>query len=259
MTRNEIISQAAQYTWYHRIDLGDGVFTDSSCEPLPVFRAVWDFIRENMRRVDYRGKRVLDVGCRDGMYSFEAERCGAREVVAIDNNISKGAVNLLIPHFQSKVKMQEMNLLELSPAAHGEFDVILFFGVLYHLRYPFWALAKLLDCLKEGGDLLIESGMLVSPGWSNEPLLYCPSVDSPYEPTSCTFFNARGLQVALESMNCTHVGEATLDGTQMKAGGGSKAVVQRQFFHFRKNPTQERDQTLQSYWNETHRLHDVDE
>ena len=60
-----------------------------------------------------KGKRVLDIGCRDGIYSFEAEKMGAKEVIGIDNDISKPALEFLIPYFNSKVKMFEMNLFDL--------------------------------------------------------------------------------------------------------------------------------------------------
>jgi tRNA (mo5U34)-methyltransferase len=42
-----------------------------------------------------RGKRVIDIGCRDGMFSFEAERMGAAEVTGIDNDLSTAAVEFL--------------------------------------------------------------------------------------------------------------------------------------------------------------------
>jgi tRNA (mo5U34)-methyltransferase len=93
-----------------------------------------------VRSLDLRGKRVLDIGCRDGLFSFAAESMGAIDVIGIDNDLSRGATELLIPYFNSKVRMHQMNLYDLTPERFGTFDVVIFPGVLYHLRYPFWGL-----------------------------------------------------------------------------------------------------------------------
>jgi Protein of unknown function (DUF1698) len=74
----------------------------------------------------------------------------------------------------------------------GFFDVILFPGVLYHLRYPFWGLKVLRDMMKPDGELLTETA--IWPGDSNNAM-------SPYEPSSCTFFNEKGLVDTLKSLN----------------------------------------------------------
>ena len=51
---------------------------------------------------------------------------GATEVIAIDNDISKPAVEFFDPLFNSKVKMHEMNLFDLNEKSFGKFDVIIF-------------------------------------------------------------------------------------------------------------------------------------
>jgi hypothetical protein len=95
--------------------------------------------------------------------------------------------------------MHEMNVYDLKPGSFGLFDVIIFPGVLYHLRYPFWSLKLIRDALKEGGHLLIETGI-----WDRDPdraMLFCPIGDeSPYEPSSCTFFNPKALEDTLLSL-----------------------------------------------------------
>jgi SAM-dependent methyltransferase len=199
LTPEQVKQKIKQYRWYHSIEVAPGVFTESH---VPQFQPMWDFNMRCLENIDFRGKRVLDIGCRDGMFSLFAERRGAREVIGIDNDLSNGAVEFLIPHFQSKVSMKETNLYDLSANEFGQFDLIMFFGVLYHLRYPFWGLKKIIDCLNNGGQLLIESGMLVSEALKDQELLHCPVERSPYrEPSSCTFFNKLGLEVTLRSMN----------------------------------------------------------
>ena len=116
---------------------------------------------------------------------------GASEVIAIDNDISKAATEFLIPFFKSKVQMHEMNLFDLNEKkSFGKFDVIIFPGTLYHLRYPFQALKIVASILKEDGILLIETAILQES--FDRAILYCPvNDDGPFGSTSCTFFNQK--------------------------------------------------------------------
>ena len=187
-------ARMAGYKFYHIIPLTETLSTPGN----PLYVPAQQLFLKHMRTLDLAGKRVLDIGCRDGLFSFEAEKLGA-QVIGIDNDLSKPAVEFLIPYFHSSVQMFEMNLLELTPDHFGRFDVVLFPGVLYHLRYPFWALQIIRNILKVGGVLLTETAI-----WNEEndnALLFCPSgQDSPYEPSSCTFFNVKGLVDTLAVM-----------------------------------------------------------
>jgi SAM-dependent methyltransferase len=157
------------------------------------------------------------VGCRDGLFAFEAERLGAREVVAIDNDLSRGAVELLVPFLRSRVRMRELNLLDLRPETFGTFDVIVFPGVLYHLRYPFWALKILRDLLPEGGHLVLETAVFLDD--NRHAVLRCPvGADSPYEASSCTFFNRKGLTDTLGSLGLLPVSFEYLGNGPHQAG-----------------------------------------
>jgi SAM-dependent methyltransferase len=152
-----------------------------------------------MRSLDLKGKRVLDIGCRDGLFSFLAEQMGAEEVIGIDSNLSLGATELLIPYFGSRVKMVEMNVVDLTPETFGTFDFIVFTGILYHLRYPMWSLNVVSRLLVPGGRVLIETGMLYDD--EQHALLYCPfGPEQPYDHTSVTFFNRKGLTDTLYSL-----------------------------------------------------------
>lgn len=193
MDRATLEQRLGEHRFWHRIDLGDGVVTDGVA-PLPSRR----LILEAIRSLPLDGKRVLDVGCRDGLYSFEAERLGAREVIGIDNCVSRGAVEVLIPHLRSTVRMHELNVHDLRRETFGPFDVVIFAGVLYHLRYPFQALKVLADVVPAGGRLILETAILRA--WERHSMLYCPTEsEGPYEPTSVTFYNRRGLERTLAS------------------------------------------------------------
>ena len=187
-----------QYMFYHVIELDNGLFTPGVQEIVHLQQ----YILKALASLTFQGKRVLDIGCRDGLFCFEAERRGARDVIAINNNLSTAAVEFLIPYFHSQVKMFEVNVYDLSPEMFGMFDVIIFPGVLYHLRYPFWALKRIRDVLADGGQLIIETALL--DAWDSHALLFCPTgSESPYESTSVTFFNTKGLIDTLHSLGIT--------------------------------------------------------
>jgi SAM-dependent methyltransferase len=196
MVEAEIQQKIAAYPWYHIIEVTDTLSTPG----IPEYVPAQDLCLKHLKSLDLRGKRVLDIGCRDGLFSFAAERLGAAEIVGIDNDLSRGAVEFLIPFLNSKVQMSQMNLYDLKPQA-GRFDIVIFPGVLYHLRYPFWALQRIREVMARGGHLLIETAIL--NGLQKHAILFCPvGKENPYYPdgTSCTFFNVKGLVDTLGSL-----------------------------------------------------------
>jgi SAM-dependent methyltransferase len=195
MTDDEIREAMKAYKFYHIIPLTETVSTPGNSVYVPAQQ----MFMKHLKSLDLKGKRVLDVGCRDGLFSFAAEKMGAAEVVGIDHDLSKPATEFLIPYFKSQVRMLEKNLYDLKAQELGLFEVILFPGVLYHLRFPFWGLKVLRDMMKPHGELLIETAIWL--GDPNNAMLFCPiNEDSPYEWTSTTFFNERGLVDSLTSL-----------------------------------------------------------
>jgi len=187
---NEIIKK---YNFYHNIKLSENISTNGTHRPQVIKNL------ELINKINFKNKKVLDVACRDGIYSFEVEKLGATEIVAIDNDLSVGATEFLIPFFKSKVKMHKKNIFDLKISDYGKFDCIIFPGVLYHLRYPFHALKILTDLLNEDGILLVETAILLED--PKRAILFCPTNDdSPYESTACTFFNQKGLTDTLNSL-----------------------------------------------------------
>ncbi len=194
----------ASYDFYHCIDLGEGVVTPGFKEIIPAQQPV----HQQIAIRDLTGKRVLDIGCRDGLFSFAAERQGG-DVTGIDNDLSKAAVEFLIPHFRSRVKMRQANIYDFTVSPEERFDFVIFAGVLYHLRFPMFALKRIADVMKPGGTLLIETATLLSH--NEHPFLFTPApAESPYDPTSVTFFNYAGLSATLKSLGfediqCTNI------------------------------------------------------
>ncbi len=139
MTRSEIEARVrALGDWFHNIDLG-GVKTAPN-HFLGDYPAVeWQGIADALPR-DLAGKTVLDIGCNAGFFSLEMKRRGAARVVAMDFDERY----LAQARLASEVSGLEIELHHLSVydvARLGEtFDVVLFMGVLYHLRHPLLAL-----------------------------------------------------------------------------------------------------------------------
>jgi tRNA (mo5U34)-methyltransferase len=150
--------------WYHRIELPGGV-TTTGVNPLnaAAFRVP----------ADLTGKRVLDVGAWDGYWTFEALKRGAREVVAIDDFSdylgelrtdqrhawkSFDLCREALGHSEDRCKRIEIDLYEIDEhKLGGRFDVVLFFGTLYHLRHPLLGLDRLASVCNEGAQIIVES------------------------------------------------------------------------------------------------------
>lgn len=245
MTKEELVAAVAKYQWYHNIDLGQGVVT-----PGHSFFHIWDFIRANMARIDFKGKSVIDIGCRDGMFALEAEKMGARQVVAIDNDLSDGAMEVVIPVLGSCVHLYEESIYTIKPESEW-FDITMLLGLLYHLRYPFSGLRAAVNITKQGGLILIESGFFRSDP-QDIPLMYCPFVEgNPYEPGSPSFFNSKGLIETMKSMGCVLEHEADLPDSDSNRGGNNN--VRRGFMVFRRDG--DTPDYLKKYWDGVHDGH----
>lgn len=135
--------------WHQRWEIAPGVFTPGRNPVDRLCTAVGLPAR-------LAGLRVLDVGAWNGCFSFECERRGAAEVVAYSlEHPDESGFNRLKAHLGSSVRYVQGSVYDLDPARVGRFDVILFFGVLYHLRYPLLAVDRLRSVAR--GTVLIET------------------------------------------------------------------------------------------------------
>src|ERR1044072_6949728 len=142
--------------WFHNLDLG-GVKTapDHFLGDYPQVK--WQRFARAIPE-DLTGKSVLDVGCNAGFYSIQMKKRGADRVVAIDTD----ETYLAQARFAAEVSGADIEFRNLSVYRVAElreqFDLVLFMGVLYHLRHPLLAL----DLLHEHvvGDLLVVQSML---------------------------------------------------------------------------------------------------
>jgi tRNA (mo5U34)-methyltransferase len=147
--------QVADIAWWHTIDLGNGVVTpgrDETPARLPLLH-----LPESLA-----GKTVLDIGAWDGFYSFACERRGAERVVACDEfawtrlGTGRRGFDLARGTLGSSVETLQLDVLDLSPeTAGGTYDVVLFLGVLYHVRDPLLALEHAASVT--GSSLVLET------------------------------------------------------------------------------------------------------
>jgi tRNA (mo5U34)-methyltransferase len=141
--------------WFHNLDLG-GVQTAPQHFLGDYPRVKWQRFADALP-ADLHGQTVLDIGCNGGFYALEMKRRGAERVVGIDSE----PLYLAQARFAAEVNGVELELHQLSVydvAKLGEtFDLVLFMGVLYHLRHPLLAL----DLIHEhvARDLLVFQSM----------------------------------------------------------------------------------------------------
>ena len=196
--------------WWHEIELAPGIVTpgdDSNRMKLPILDEL------GLPR-DMSGMRALDIGCSDGYFSFEMERRGA-SVVAIDfvpETYTGFATARRI--LGSKADYRMDNAYNLTPEGYGTFDVVLFMGVLYHLRKPMEALDAIRSVTRDGsllfvGTMMIDEFFLLPDGTATtldalNPILKDVPIWQAYpgdslngDFTNCFAPNRKALEVAL--------------------------------------------------------------
>ena len=135
--------------WWHSIDLGDGVITPG----LGGKNCALKVQRLKLNEIDWKGKSVLDVGCSTGFFSFWCEKQGISRIVALDNfsgdNQNTRGFNVCKKILNSKVEYISKDITKISSKDIGQFDIVLFIDVLYHIRYPLLALDNLRTITKE--------------------------------------------------------------------------------------------------------------
>jgi len=158
MLTTEEIRQRVQELgqWFHNLDLrGVQTAPDHFLGDYP--QAKWQRFSAAIPE-DLTGKSVLDVGCNAGFYSLQMKRRGAARVVAIDTDEQY----LAQARFAAKVSNAEIEFRNLSvyrvADLREQFDLVLFMGVLYHLRHPLLALELLHE--HAVGDLLVTQSLL---------------------------------------------------------------------------------------------------
>jgi tRNA (mo5U34)-methyltransferase len=134
-------------------------------------------IVEAFANLNFAGAKVLDIGCWDGLWSFEAEKRGAREVYATDLLSQRHGTSetLLLAREALGSRIQyypSLSAYEIESVGVRDFDIVLFSGVYYHLKHPLRALAGIRKVMASGGTLLIEGEVLRGPRTSYARFFY---------------------------------------------------------------------------------------
>lgn len=212
--------------WFHSVDLGMGVITPGIKSPEQHREELASF-----RLPDLRGKSVLDIGAWDGFYSFAAERLGGARVVALDHHVwgldreaknkykaeckekgipqqhpnrlpalwrfdelpGKRGFDLAREVLQSRVEAVVGDLMKTEPESIGQFDVVLYLGVLYHMENPLESLRRVRQVTKE--IAVIETEAVAIGGFENRPLceFFPPRAKLSDDPTNFWAPNAPAL------------------------------------------------------------------
>lgn len=233
--------------WFHSIELAPGIVTpgeDSNQLKLPILDEL------GLPR-DCSGMRALDIGCADGYFSFELEKRGA-QVLAIEF-VPAEACGFAVARriLGSTVEFRMDNVYNLNPTSYGTFDIVLFLGVLYHLRKPLAAIDAIRSVCRLDTSLFLATLMIddfvllpsgesttleaLSPQLTEIPLWQAYPADSLNgDFTNCFAPNLAALRAALE--------EAQFEVT------ATKKVSMGGYVHARatNNPTMERFRKLDS-------------
>lgn len=182
--------------FWHRVRLADGTYTPGIVNHGPD-GGDWPTTRFGMPE-DLTGLSVLDIGAWDGFFSFEAERRGARLVVAA--NVPEGpkygrdAFEFIRDNLDSGVEELDLDVQSNCDAAEGlEFDLVLLYGVLYHVKDPLLALENCAQLTVPGGVCLVETA--VTDIVSDKPILeYRPGFED--DPTNFFYPNDAWMETA---------------------------------------------------------------
>ncbi|MEO5743644.1 MAG: DUF1698 domain-containing protein [Terracoccus sp.] len=186
--------------WFHTFALSPGVYTPGIARDhgyrLPLLHAD-----------RFAGRSVLDIGTFDGFYSFLAESCGARRVVAVDNEqyvswvrerfdvtLEGGAgFRAVADLLGSKVEYRQMDALGVR-ALDERFDEVLCFGILHRVTDPIALLQALADVLTPTGEIVLETYGSHLPGDTRAIEVHAPGEVYPRDSFLYWGFPAEGLR-----------------------------------------------------------------
>ena len=163
MTKEELIEKVRSLGfWYHNVNLGDGVWTNPEHPegdyPQKRWNLVEPFVPKNLE-----GKTVLDIGCSGGFFSVKMKERGASHVIATDlTPWSIAQAKFLAEHFKMDIEFRVMDVYDIGSLGMS-FDIVVFLGVLYHLRHPLYALDKIAAICN---DVMLFASALKGP-WGN--------------------------------------------------------------------------------------------
>jgi tRNA (mo5U34)-methyltransferase len=129
--------------WFHNLDL-HGVKTAPNHFLGDFPNIKWRYISPEIP-ADLTGATVLDIGCNGGFYCIQMKQRGAERVLGIDvDDRYLNQARFAAEQLNLQIDFQKLSVYDVDKIA-GQFDFVLFMGVFYHLRYPLYALDKIIQ------------------------------------------------------------------------------------------------------------------
>jgi tRNA (mo5U34)-methyltransferase len=146
--RNQLTRRIGELgEWFHNLDL-HGVRTAPNHFLGDFPNLKWKHIQTSIPP-DLSGCSVLDLGCNGGFYSIQMKQRGASRVLGIDvDDRYLSQARFAAETLGLEIEFQKRSVYEVD-SIEGQFDYVFFMGVFYHLRYPLFALDKVIKKVKK--------------------------------------------------------------------------------------------------------------
>jgi tRNA (mo5U34)-methyltransferase len=236
-TDAELRQAIKDYDWYHSIELRPGITTPGRAAE----RNVLPYLG---LPEDLSGMSVLDIGCWDGFFSFECERRGAKRVVATDvwETLGREAFDFARAELGSSVEPVQASVYDLPDALGGErFSLVLFLGVLYHLKHPLLAIEKVAEVTAPGALAIVETAVDAEQLMDRPMMAFYPGDELNHDPTNWWTPNVPALASMLEVSGFTAVV------SRVQLYGGNRSV-----FHATRVSDAERDRRARQDYLDRH-------
>lgn len=201
---DDLARRVAAVNWFHSFDFGDGVVATGHKD-----RRTLEMEAAAILPGDIAGKRCLDIGAWDGFFSFQAELRGAGSVLATDHFSWSGegwgtadGFRLARELLGSRVEDLDIDALDITEATVGRHDVVLFLGVLYHLRNPFEGLRVAAGVCD--GTLVVETTLHLHDV-EESAMQFFPASELDGDPTNWWSPNPRCVTDMLSALGFRHV------------------------------------------------------
>src|SRR5215472_15579661 len=201
----DALSELGEKEWFHSFELSDGTLVRGA-KTLDVLRAEFNAI---LAPLTLDGQSVLDVGAWNGAFSFEAKRLGAAHVLATDmytwvHPFFRGFEKFLYIRKDSELDIdyRVLDTHQIKRDVVGEFDVVLFLGVFYHLQDPITVIANIAEVAT---SWLVVETYLDLDEISSPAMRYYPGEELAEDPTNWWGPNQECVEGLLKTAGFTEI------------------------------------------------------
>ena len=195
-----LAEQINKYQWWHSIDFGNGIISPGQQSQEHLKQMADIYFSEPVA-----GKSVTDIGAWDGFHSVEAEKRGAKSVTSVDTWDhwgNRACIDLVKEYVAPKLQIMPCDVYDLSPDKIPVHDVVLFAGVIYHLRHPLFGLEKVSSVT---GELLIVETHLDAMDVNRAAMVMYPGKELNNDPTKWWGPNRHCMEAMLRDVGFRHL------------------------------------------------------